>query len=191
MLTRRHFLPYLLLAFVAFALALLPDNLQKLLQYQRDALASGQLWRLFSGHLLHSNLWHLMMNLAGLLLAMLLHSHYYKAHTVVMQWVACALLISLALYVFSPGISIYVGLSGLLHAMLTLGAIDDIKRKLTTGWLLLAGVVSKVVYEQWQGPDPHLAQLIDANVATDAHMYGVAAALLLALSSRLQQLAKQ
>ena len=176
-----RYLPYLLLAAIMLTLALLPDPVQQLLQYQRSRLAQGEWWRLISGQLLHSNYWHLLMNLAGLMLAMLLHGNYWRWQSLLQQWLSSALLISLALYFFSPQIGIYVGLSGLLHAMLTLGALKDIQLKLTTGWLLLAGLVLKVGFEQWHGPDQALAELIDASVATDAHLYGVASGLLLAL----------
>lgn len=185
MLLRRYHVPYLLLALVLVLLSLLPDSLQQLLQYQRNAIGSGQLWRLFSGHLLHSNYWHLLMNLAGLLLAMLLHSHYYRPAVLYRQWALCALLISVALYMYSPDIAIYVGLSGLLHSMLTLGALRDIQLKMRSGWLLLVGLCIKVGWEQWQGPDAQLAELIAASVAIDAHLYGVIAGLIVGLAAAL------
>lgn len=176
--------PYLLLSAVIVLLALLPHSWQQLLQYHRDAIAMGEYWRLFSGHLLHSNYWHLLMNLGGLLLAMLLHGVYSDYRQRVLSWLLSALAISLALYYFSPQLHIYVGLSGLLHAMLTLGALQDIQRKLTTGWLLLAGLIGKVLWEQWHGPDAGLAALINADVAIDAHLYGVCSGLAItALSS--------
>ncbi|HEY0924631.1 rhombosortase [Rheinheimera pacifica] len=162
-------------------LAMLPDSWQQALQYNRADISNSQYWRLFSGHLLHSNHWHLLMNLAGLLLAMLLHGSYYRGKMLTLQWLLCALAISLALYYYSPEIHIYVGLSGLLHAMLTLGALKDIQLKLSTGWLLLAGLIGKVGWEQWHGPDAELAELINASVATDAHLYGVCSGLCLGL----------
>lgn len=143
-------------------LAMLPDSWQQTLQFSRTEIRNGQLWRLFSGHLLHSNIWHLIMNLAGLLLAMLLHGSYFNARMLTLQWLVCGLIVSLALYCYSPQIHIYVGLSGLLHAMLMLGALKDIQLKLKTGWLLLAGLIGKVVWEQWQGPDEKLSELINA-----------------------------
>lgn len=185
MLLRRFHVPYLLLALLIILLSLLPDSMQQALQYQRNAISNGQLWRLFSGHLLHSNHWHLLMNLAGLVLAMLLHSHYYRATSLCWQLTLSALLISLALYCFSADIVVYVGLSGVLHSMLTLGALHDIQLKMTTGWLLLAGLMIKVGWEQWQGPDAQLAELINASVATDAHLYGVCAGLVVAALARL------
>ena len=175
-------LPYLLVAAAILLLAALPEHLQAALSYSRDGIADAQYWRLVTGHLLHSNNWHLLMNLAGLLLAMLLHGSYYRGKMLTLQWLLCALAISLALYYYSPQIHIYVGLSGLLHAMLTLGALKDIQLKLSTGWLLLAGLIGKVGWEQWQGPDAKLAELINASVAIDAHLYGVCSGLGLGLS---------
>lgn len=184
-------LPYLLLAALLLTLALLPEPVTELLQYQRTSVEQGQLWRLISGHLLHSNYWHLLMNLAGILLVMLLHGSYWRWQSLLLQWFSAALLISTALYLFSPGIGIYVGLSGLLHAMLTLGALKDIQLKMKTGWLLLAGLIVKVGVEQWHGPDQALAELINASVATDAHLFGVISGLLIALvqivTARLQR----
>jgi rhomboid family GlyGly-CTERM serine protease len=177
--------PYLLLGAVIVLLAILPPGWQQLLQYHRSAIGNGEYWRLFSGHLLHSNYWHVLLNLGGLLLAMLLHGRYCTYRQLLCCWLLCALAISLLMYAFSPQLQIYVGLSGLLHAMLTLGALQDIQRKLTTGWLLLAGLVGKVLWEQWQGPDAGLAALINADVAIDAHLYGVSSGLLIAALSRL------
>jgi rhomboid family GlyGly-CTERM serine protease len=171
---------YLILTALILLCAVIPQHWQQLLQYQRSGLEHDQYWRLLSGHLLHSNSWHLLMNLGGLLLAMLLHGQYFSARSFGLYVTGSMLLLSLALYCFSPDISIYVGLSGILHTLLTLGAVRDIQQKLTTGWLLLAGIIGKVSYEQWQGPDAELAELINASVAIDAHLYGAIIGLLCA-----------
>ena len=119
------------------------------------------------------------------LLAMLLHAGCFSSRQLALYWLLCALAISMLLYVGSEQIHIYVGLSGLLHAMLTLGALKDIQLKINTGWLLLAGLIVKVSWEQWHGPDEDLAKLINASVATDAHLYGVVSALALGLPAML------
>jgi len=155
------------------ALAMLPESWQAPLRYSRSGIALGEFWQLISGHLLHSNSWHLLMNLGALLLAMLLHGSYFTAKQLAWQWLLSALLISVAMYFFSENIRVYVGLSGLLHAMFTLGAITDIQQRQPTGWLILAGIIGKVTWEQWHEPDTALAELINANVAIDAHLYGV------------------
>ena len=170
---------YAALALCMVVLALVPEDWQLALQYQRSALEQGQLWRALSGHLLHANHWHLLLNLAGLLLVLLLHGRYFSARQLLAQWLVYALSISALLYLFSTNIYSYVGLSGVLHAMLTLGAIKDVQQREHSGYLLLAGLLAKVAYEQWQGPDTELGQLIGADVAIDAHLYGVITGVLL------------
>jgi rhomboid family GlyGly-CTERM serine protease len=176
-----RYLPYLLLASLMVLLALLPEHWQLLLRYNRSDLVSGHYWQLVTGHLLHSNYWHLLMNLGGLMLAMLLHARYFTWHQLLWQWLLSAVLISTCLYTFTADMQSYVGLSGLLHAMLIQGAVKDIQHRQSGGWLLAGGLVAKVLWEQWHGPDPQLAQLIDASVATDAHLYGVLAGLSITL----------
>lgn len=173
---------YAALALSMIVLALVPENWQLTLQYQRSALELGQLWRAVSGHLLHANQWHLLLNLAGLLLAFLLHGRDFSARQLLLQWFVFSLAISVLLYLFATNIHSYVGLSGVLHAMLTLGAIKDVQQRDHSGYLLLAGLLAKVAYEQWQGPDAELATLIGADVAIDAHLYGVITGVLLALA---------
>jgi len=168
-----------LLVFVVVLIILhfLPENLRSVLEYHRAQPV--QVWRALTGHLLHSNHWHLVMNLGALLLMLMLHQLYYSVKSFVFLLLVGCVGISLLLFLFSPDIHIYVGLSGWLHCFITVGALLDIKHKIQSGWLILLGVIAKVAYEQWQGPDAELAALIDANVAIDAHLYGVICGLLL------------
>ncbi len=168
-----------MLIFVALLvlLHLLPESFRSVLEYHRAE--PDQLWRALTGHFLHSNHWHLVMNLGALLLMLMLHQLYYNLKSLALLLVSGCVAISVLLYLFSPDIQIYVGLSGWLHCFITTGALLDIKHKIQSGWLILLGVIAKVTYEQWQGPDAELAALIDANVAIDAHLYGVICGLLL------------
>lgn len=172
---------YAMLAFALLLLLLhlLPDSIRSVLEYHRSQ--PEQIWRALTGHLLHSNHWHLVMNLGALLLMLMLHQLYYQLSSFALLLLSGCIGISVLLYLFSPDIQIYVGLSGWLHCFITVGALLDIKHKIQSGWLILFGVIAKVSYEQWQGPDPELAALIDANVAIDAHLYGVIWGVLLGL----------
>lgn len=167
----------LLFVVVLVILHFLPENLRSVLEYHRSEPV--QVWRAVTGHLLHSNHWHLVMNLGALLLMLMLHQLYYSLNSFALLLLSGCIGISVLLYLFSPDIQIYVGLSGWLHCFITVGALLDIKHKIQSGWLILLGVIAKVAYEQWQGPDAELAALIDANVAIDAHLYGVICGLLL------------
>jgi rhomboid family GlyGly-CTERM serine protease len=161
--------------------ALLPEPLQRALAFEHSAIITAEYWRLLTGHLIHSNAWHLAMNLAGLGLVLLLHGRYYSTSSMMLYFGCAALSISYMLVFISADIQVYVGLSGVLHALLCIGAIKDMQHYEPTGKLLFFGLFAKVAYEQWQGPDADLAQLIKAEVAIDAHLYGVITGLLLAL----------
>lgn len=144
-----------------------------LLAFRRSAISNGEYWRLFTGNLLHTNQWHLLMNLAGLWVLLLLFKPHFKALSFTLIFSALCLLQGLGLYLFYPGLLGYVGLSGMLHGLFTYGAIRDISTGLKSGYLLLLGVIIKVAYEQIFGASVQVTEMIGARVATEAHLVGV------------------
>lgn len=171
----KAYFPYLLLAAVAIILFVLPQPVQQYLEYNRAAIADGQLWRLLSGHLLHSNSYHLLMNMAGLMVMMLIHGALAQRLALWWQYLIFSAVISVALWFFSPQIQLYVGLSGVLHGLLCFGAVLDIRQGYRSGYLILVGVAAKIITEQYFGPDADLSAKIAAEVAIDAHLYGAIA----------------
>ncbi len=178
----RSHLMAVLLFLTLILLHLLQDQLQPLFEFNRTAIYEGQWWRLVTAHLFHTNNWHLLMNLGGFVLIMLLHGAYYSNRRFVLNLFLGNLLIGLALLCWSPDISFYVGLSGWLHALLVCGCCIDIERHWSSGWLILLAVFGKVLWEQWQGASNEVVTLIGADVATDAHLFGAIVGLLLYVS---------
>lgn len=164
---------------------------EPLLQFDRSALEQGELWRLFSAHLLHTNRWHFLMNLTALVVIFLMHAPHYNLSRLCYLLMVGFALIGLSIWFWSPQINYYVGLSGWLHALLVWGACQDIQRQWSSGWLILAGVAAKIGWEQWQGASQQLVMLIDADVAIDAHFYGALTGVVLYLFSLSLQLARQ
>ncbi|MGL4614442.1 MAG: rhombosortase, partial [Shewanella sp.] len=89
----------------------------QLLAYQRSAITQGQWWRLVTGNLLHTNHWHLLMNLAGLWIVLFLHHFHYQLKGVSLLFLLLCLLEGLGLYLGYPQLLGYVGLSGMLHGL--------------------------------------------------------------------------
>lgn len=174
----KAYFPYLFLAALVIILFILPQPVQQYLEYNRGAIADGQLWRLLSGHLLHSNSYHLVMNMAGLIVMMLIHGALPRRLALWWQYLIFSIAISIGLWFLSPDIQLYVGLSGVLHGLLCFGAVLDIRQGYRSGYLILVGVAAKIIAEQYFGPDADLSAKIAAEVAIDAHLYGAIAGII-------------
>ncbi|MGB1262763.1 MAG: rhombosortase [Cognaticolwellia sp.] len=146
--------------------------------YHRELIDAGEYWRLISGHFLHSNGNHFMLNIAAVALLWALHGHYYSYQNYLGIFVTCALVCSIAMFWFSQDIALYVGLSGVLHGFFVWGALMDIRQHEKTGYLLFIGVILKIGHEQIYGASADVEALIGASVATDAHLYGAIGGLL-------------
>jgi len=102
-----------LLALVALALVYAPSELTDWLAYDRQAILSGQWWRLWSGHLVHYSAWHALVDatmllLCGYVLEPLIGT---RRLCVALRW--SAPLIALLLLLTVPALAYYRGLSAL------------------------------------------------------------------------------
>lgn len=172
--------PVLLAACVLLAQIFEPLSGQWL-AYDRYAVEGMETWRLLTANIVHTNIYHTLLNLTGLLLLSLLHSQHYRIIRFWKVFLWCAVLTSTGIYFFSANLIWYAGLSGALHGMFIWGACMDIRAGLKSGYLLLAGVLAKVCYEQLYGSSEEVASLIDATVAVDAHLYGAVAGIIIFL----------
>ncbi|WP_423186630.1 rhombosortase [Alishewanella sp. d11] len=178
----KTYLPYLVVAVLITVLYFCPKTVQLTLEYNSLAIEAGQLWRLLTGHFLHSNLYHLLMNLCGLFVIMLLHAPLKQRLAFAWQVLVISLATSLCLWFFAKDLTLYVGLSGVLHGILCFGAVLDIRQGFRSGILILLGVAVKLAFEQYFGPDAELAAKLAAEVAIDAHLFGAICGVLLGLA---------
>jgi len=154
-----------------------------LFHYQRDLFESGDLWRGITSHFLHTNINHLILNVLAVALLWALHGQFYTFRNYCAVFVFTAVMTTLGVHFYSLEITQYVGLSGVLHGLFIWGALKDIEHNDKTGYLLLFGILSKVIYEQIEGPSQDVAELISATVAIDAHLWGTIGGALIGLAS--------
>ncbi|MFV8782879.1 rhombosortase [Microbulbifer sp. SA54] len=171
--------PLILLAVIVLVAAM--PAAETWLVYNRALIDGGEVWRLLTGHLTHTNSEHLLLNTAGLVLLWILHGQHYRLWPFFGMTALLCLVTGVALYLFSPGTEIYLGLSGVLHGLIIWGGLLDIRARWRTGYLLVAGTWIKVGLEQWFGASADTAGMIGAEVAIDAHLWGTAAGMLLGL----------
>ncbi|WP_073277403.1 rhombosortase [Microbulbifer donghaiensis] len=167
----------------------LPETAREWLVYDRGAIAAGQYWRLASGHFLHTNLNHLLMNCGALAILWYMFGHYFSALKAIGLLSLLCVLCGVGLFVFAGDLYRYVGLSGVLHGLIVWGSIEDVRRGQRLGVLLLLGVSAKIAWEQLGGDTSATAAFIEADVAIAAHLYGAVAGLLIALATALVSLA--
>lgn len=162
-----------LLSIVAFiGEHFISEMITQTLVYQRNLISQGEVWRLFTGHLLHTNGFHLLLNLAALFMLWVLHGGFYTFTNYLTLFLVCAVSTSVGIYYFNPLLIQYVGLSGVLHGVFVFGAMIDIYSKDKTGYLLFIGVWLKILHEQIYGASTDVSNLIEASVAIDAHLWG-------------------
>lgn len=184
-IARQHSLIILmitLLSIVVFVVEhFIANSITDLLVYQRQLITQGEVWRLLTGHFLHTNGFHLLLNLAALLMLWALHGHFYSIKNYCALFLFCALATSVGIFYFNPSLIQYVGLSGVLHGIFVFGATMDIIAKDKTGILLFIGVWLKIAHEQVYGASTDVSDLIEASVAVDAHLWGAIGGLVFAV----------
>ena len=166
---RRGWVAIGLLAAVVVLLSLAPDVAT--LRYERVLiLQQGEWWRLLTGHLVHANVHHLLLNLAGLALVVALFPVEYSLAGWTVIVLASVLAIDLGFVFLRPGLVWYVGASGVLHGVLAAGAIKWWREQ--PRWLaavLSAILLGKLTWEQTQGALPLSGSM---PVIVDAHLFG-------------------
>ncbi len=161
-----------IVAVIAVMAYLFDNELADFFVYNRQLISQGEFWRIFTGHFFHTNGYHLLLNLAALILLWALHGQFYTLKNYSLLFITSILVCSAGLYFLSTDIRQYVGLSGVLHGIFVFGALMDIRHHDKTGYLLFTGVWLKIGHEQFYGASEDVSTLINASVAIDAHLWG-------------------
>jgi rhomboid family GlyGly-CTERM serine protease len=169
----------LALVLLLLGLALGGEPLRRTLRWDRAALEAGEAWRLVTGHLVHLDLAHAVLNVAGMLLVWALFARLFTA----LQWglvvLAGVAAIDLGLWLVNVELRWYVGASGVLHAAMAAGIVRRMIERDVIAWGLGVVGVAKLVYEHVSGAMPFTSS--GALVVTDAHLYGALAGMVCGL----------
>jgi rhomboid family GlyGly-CTERM serine protease len=173
--------PIIVLALIVVGLGFIGDPARDALAYERQAIASGQIWRLISGHFVHTSLPHMALNLSSLLLVTYLVGRSYGLANWLLIWIISVVGTSAGLWFLEPQLNWYVGLSGVLHGIILAGIIAERRALGIELWVVLLFVVGKLGYEQAFGPLPGSAESTGAAVIINSHLYGAIAGVLAAV----------
>lgn len=149
--------------------------------FERDAIVTGEWWRILTGQFVHISAMHLTGNVLGMGVACLLFYENWRGWKFVMLLLACATTSNMGMYFFHPEIENYVGISGALYGLIAFGALTDWLKRVPFGRIITLGLILKVVYEFYLGPISFPAAEPADAIAVQAHLYGAITGLLLAL----------
>ncbi len=168
----------LVLILPALCISIAGDSLIIPMRYDREAIFSGEIWRLITGNLAHLGWPHLLMNLSSLILIWMLFGKTLSTLTWAIVALVSSLFVTVGLMLFSPMTGWYVGLSGMLHGLFIAGVFANIANGYKLEYLLLVAVFAKLFWEQWYGPLPGSESLAGGSVVVNSHLYGAIAGLI-------------
>lgn len=171
----------LLLAVAVLGLAAWGDAGRALLRYERAGLVAGEWWRLVSGHLVHLSWRHAVMDLAAALTLGWLFGRELSPRRWAWVLLLSLLAVNAGMWWLEPGLTWYVGLSGVLHGVIAAAAMTLAWRRVPGGYVLLAALVLKLGVEQGFGPLWLAAESAGGPVIVNAHLYGAVGGILAAL----------
>lgn len=161
-----------LIAGLAILVSFGGDALGLALRYDREGVGAGELWRLLSGHLVHLDGIHLLLNIAGLFLLAKLLERFLPPVDLLSCMLVSALVIDAGLYFANPELAWYVGLSGILHGVWAAGCLMALWQR-NFAVLPLAAILAIKLIVEMAGVESMLsAAVISGPVVTEAHAWG-------------------
>jgi len=147
-------------------------------RFDRGLVEQGDVWLLFSGHIVHLNWSHWALNMTGLAIV----AFFFSAHASVKQWLAVILVsscvINIGLWWWITDIRTYVGLSGVLHGLFLYGALREIRFFPVSGYVLVIVLLAKLTWEFFYGALPGSENMAGGRVLTEAHLLGAVGGIL-------------
>jgi rhomboid family GlyGly-CTERM serine protease len=164
------------LAVVTGLLALMPDGVGSMLAFERHEIMAGQVWRLWTAHLIHYSSWHAFADIAVLGLVAAMAERLFGARLIVIAMLLGAPMISLGLLALVPEMTHYEGSSALSYLFGTWCSVFlwRFSPKLHSTIAVVTGAaVAKLVIDAF-GLLSALSSLPDGvKVAWQAHLLGV------------------
>lgn len=153
-----------------------------LFQYQWSAVQQGEWWRLFTGHWVHIDHWHLAVNLAGVWLIWLWCGPGFGPGRWLLTTLVCSLTIGAGLYLLDPDVAWYRGFSGVLFGLFAAGSLGLLSQHPILALAGLAGAAVKLALDATGWQILGVGLVSDFRIIHQAHLYGFVSGLAVALA---------
>jgi rhomboid family GlyGly-CTERM serine protease len=166
----RSYLPVLILAPLFVAAQIFHAHVFSVLWLEPGPVLAGEFWRVFSAYLVHSNIWHMAMNLLGLLAVSWFWRDAVNPRHFLLLIASSALFVSLCYLLLHPAHTVYFGFSAILYSLIAAFSLISWQRQSWANAIVLL-VMGGRALQQWLVPES--SSLIDAPVAAESHLYGL------------------
>ena len=175
----------LLITIFSFFFTIIKPGLYNHVRYDRNAILSGEFWRVLTGNFTHADMNHWLINIASLWALWIIFSKHNKKPFILLSTVILASIsVCLCLLFFEPQIKWYVGLSGALHGLFAAGIILSFKSEPGFMFVFAIFLSAKLLYEQLSGPLPGSAEMITLPVIVNSHLYGAISGIIIGIIIR-------
>ena len=165
--------PWLVVSVILLITMFLGEQTVSQFQYQRQMVLDGQIYRLLTAHFVHTNLYHTLLNLAGLIIIGMLANTYLIQKDWWVVLLVSAIFVGGGLILLDQNVQWYRGLSGILHGVVVLMILKARQLASMIRAIILVGLAVKLMLEQMHTGLWQSEQLIGAPVIVNAHLYGV------------------
>ena len=176
---------YVTLAVVVLATAILQvinDGLAGIFSYHRADFLQNIYFEWLTPSLVHFNWMHWFFNIANLIAIVVLFYRVWSTKKLLTFFAISSAFIMINLYMFNPGIGSYVGMSGVLYALVIYGGLQNLQYNKLISVIVLLYAVLKLFFGETvnhlMGVDVALSGL---KVIRDVHWYGAGIGILIYL----------
>ena len=169
---KKTFFIVLLFALVSGVLQCLPVPLQHMLHYQAGQMPAHFFYLWLTPHLIHLSPSHYLINIASLAVVLLTFRTFFTPVRFFLLFAFSAASVTLGLWCCSPGVTDYVGMSGVIYGILSAGLLWSAKKHPLLSWTAFTLIAGKVVLETFYGPHLSIQASLGETVIVDAHLYG-------------------
>lgn len=148
------------------------QNYLGVLEFDRQQVLSGEIWRIWTSHLVHSNSYHFLLNIVAAIIIYFTFFTKIKLGELLLSSYVFAALISITLLCIYPGLDWYNGLSGLLHALVAYFCVRLAREEDKIFWAGLVIVWVKVLIEAIRADSGYEGLVGDMAIITEAHLIG-------------------
>ena len=149
------------------------QNFAAVLEFDRQQILAGQVWRLWTGHFVHSHASHLALNAISAVALYWIFAPRIDAFALWSYGFLFSFLISIVLLGLYPNLAWYNGLSGLLHAFFSCIYVHLIHTQNRLYRVGLVAVWSKVLLEMWRAHGGYQGEMEGMAIIIEAHFIGV------------------